>query len=162
MGERGIVVDDACVTTDPRIFVIGECALSGGRIWGLVSPGYQMARVVADRILGGDAAFTGADMSTKLRLLDIDVASFGDAFGSTPGAKTTTFSDPVSNVYKSLIVGSPVLSKRRSKPPIRPLLGGILVGDASMYDTLVQMAREDMPTPEHLEQLIFPPPMALR
>ncbi len=157
MGERGgVVVDEACATSDPRIFAIGECALSGGRIWGLVSPGYQMARVVADRILGGGATFTGADMSTKLKLMGIDVASFGDAFANTPGAEAVTFSDPIRNVYKRLVVGPPVPSKRRSKAPVRPVLGGILVGDASMYDTLVQMARGDMPTPEHPEQLIFP------
>ena len=66
MGERGgVVVDEACRTSDPRIYAIGECALApdGGtarrRIYGLVAPGYHMARVVADRILGGDAAFTG-------------------------------------------------------------------------------------------------------
>ncbi|MGH8908418.1 MAG: nitrite reductase large subunit NirB [Egibacteraceae bacterium] len=161
MGERGaIVVDDACRTSDPRVYAIGECALSGGRIWGLVSPGYQMARVVADRILGGEATFTGADMSTKLKLMGIDVASFGDAFGATPGAEAVTFADPVNNVYKRLVVGPPVASpsssRRRPKAPIRPVIGGVLVGDASMYDTLVQMARGDMPTPEHPEELIFP------
>jgi nitrite reductase (NADH) large subunit len=158
IGERGgVVVDEACRTSDPRIFAIGECALSGGRIWGLVSPGYQMARVVADRILGGDATFTGADMSTKLKLMGIDVASFGDAFGKTPGAEAITFADPLSNMYKRLVVGPPAASssRRRSKA-IRPVIGGILVGDASMYDTLVQMARGDMPTPEHPEELIFP------
>ncbi|MGH8897409.1 MAG: nitrite reductase large subunit NirB [Egibacteraceae bacterium] len=157
MGERGaVVIDDACATSDPRIYALGECALYSGRIYGLVSPGYQMARVVADRILGGDATFTGADMSTKLKLMGIDVASFGDGFGTTPGAEAITFADPVSNVYKRLVVGPPIPSKRRSAPPIRPVLGGILVGDASMYDTLVQMARGDMPTPEHPEELIFP------
>ncbi|MGH8902752.1 MAG: nitrite reductase large subunit NirB [Egibacteraceae bacterium] len=156
MGERGaVVVDEACGTSDPRIYAIGECALYGGRIYGLVSPGYQMARVVADRILGGDATFTGADMSTKLKLMGIDVASFGDAFGTTPEAEAITFADPVSNVYKRLVVGPPIPSKRRSKA-IRPVLGGILVGDASMYDTLLQMVRGDMPTPEHPEELIFP------
>ncbi|HEX6597319.1 MAG TPA: FAD-dependent oxidoreductase, partial [Acidimicrobiales bacterium] len=66
VGERGgVVVDSACRTSDPDVFAIGECAVAEGRVWGLVSPGYQMARVVADRILGGDAVFAGADLSTK-------------------------------------------------------------------------------------------------
>jgi nitrite reductase (NADH) large subunit len=146
VGERGgVVVDDACRTSDPAIFAIGECALAAGRVWGLVSPGYQMARVVADRILGGDARFTGADLSTKLKLLGIDVASFGDAFATTDGAQSITFDDPVANVYKRLVVGAS-----------GQVLGGILVGDASMYDNLAAMCRGDMPTPEHLEDLIFP------
>ena len=170
MGERGgVLVDDACRTSDPRIFAIGECALAPAapagadgnfarrRIYGLVSPGYQMARVVADRILGGGESFTGADMSTKLKLLGIDVASFGDGFGTTPGSESITYSDPVSNVYKRLVVGPPsAATSKRGGTPTRQVLGGILVGDAAMYQTLLQMSRGDMPAPEHLEQLIFP------
>ncbi|MFP5319512.1 MAG: nitrite reductase large subunit NirB [Acidimicrobiia bacterium] len=152
VGERGgVVVDDACRTSDPRIFAIGECALAQGRVWGLVSPGYQMARVVADRILGGEAVFAGADLSTKLKLLGVDVASFGDAFGTTPGSESITFDDPVAGVYKKLVVGPP--TGRRGT---RPVVGGVLVGDASMYQLLVQMARGDMPTPECPEDLILP------
>ncbi|MGH9225903.1 MAG: nitrite reductase large subunit NirB [Acidimicrobiales bacterium] len=151
MGERGgVLVDEACRTSGPDVFAIGECAVAEGRIWGLVSPGYQMARVVASRILGGDAVFAGADLSTKLKLLGIDVASFGDAFATTPGSEAITFSDPVANVYKKLVLGPPAGRARRN------VIGGILVGDASTYQTLVQMARGDMPTPDHPEALIFP------
>ena len=147
VGERGgVVVDEACRTSDPAIFAIGECAIAAGRIWGLVAPGYQMARVVADRLLGGDTVFAGADLSTKLKLMGIDVASFGDAFAATPGAESIVFSDAVSNVYKRLVVDSTGTR----------VLGGILVGDASMYQTLVQMARGDMPTPERPGQLVLP------
>ena len=147
VGERGgVVVDEACRTSDPRVYAIGECALADNRIWGLVAPGYQMARVVADRLLGGDTVFEGADLSTKLKLMGIDVASFGDAFGATPGAESIVFSDPVANVYKRLVVGAGGSA----------VLGGVLVGDASMYQTLVQMARGDMPTPPRVEELVLP------
>ena len=151
-GERGgVVVDHGCRTSDPDIFAIGECAVAQGRVWGLVSPGYQMARVVADRILGGDAVFAGADLSTKLKLLGVDVASFGDAFAATPGSESITYSDPVAGVYKKLVVGPP-----EGRARIRRVLGGVLVGDAAMYQTLAQMARGDMPTPECPEGLILP------
>ncbi len=151
VGERGgVVVDEACRTSDPRIFAIGEVALAQGRIWGLVAPGYQMARVVVDRILGGDATFAGADLSTKLKLMGVDVASFGDAFGAAPGCDAITYNDPVTNVYKRVVVGPPT---KRSK---RPVVGGMLVGDASMYQTLLQMSRGDMPSPERVEDLILP------
>ncbi len=151
IGERGgVVVDEACRTSDPRIFAVGECALYAGRIFGLVSPGYQMARVAADRILGGEATFTGADMSTKLKLMGIDVASFGDAFATGEGCEAITYRDPVANVYKRLVLGPP---DRRGD---RAVAGGILVGDATVYQTLLQMCRGDMPTPRHPEELIFP------
>jgi nitrite reductase (NADH) large subunit len=151
VGDRGgVVVDEACRTSDPKIFAIGEVALYGGRIFGLVSPGYQMARVAADRILGGDMEFTGADMSTKLKLMGIDVASFGDAFATGPGNEAITYRDPCANLYKKLVLGPP---DRRG---YRKVAGGILVGDATVYQTLLQMSRGDMPTPEHPEELIFP------
>ena len=147
VGERGgVVVDEACRTSDPRVYAIGECALAVGRTWGLVAPGYQMARVVADRLLGGDEAFDGADLSTKLKLLGVDVACFGDAFGATPGAESIVYRDSVTQVYKRLVVGDDG----------KKVLGGILVGDATAYQTLLQMARGDMPTPEHPESLILP------
>ena len=147
VGERGgIVVDGACRTSDPRIFAVGECALAEGRTWGLVAPGYQMARVVADRLLGGDAVFAGADLSTKLKLMGIDVASFGDAFAAAPGTESIVFSDPLANVYKRLVVADGGTR----------VVGGVLVGDASMYPTLVQMARGDMPTPSRPEELVLP------
>jgi len=145
VGERGgVVVDEACRTSDPAIFAIGECALAVGRLWGLVAPGYQMASVVADRILGGDATFAGADLSTKLKLMGVDVASFGDATGTTPGAQAITYDDSVTKVYKRVVVSA------------GRVVGGILVGDASMYQTLMQMCRGDMPTPGRLDELIFP------
>src|SRR5207248_7610633 len=114
--------------------------------WGLVAPGYEMARVVADAIVGGDATFTGGDLSTKLKLMGVDVASFGDAFAATPGAETITYSDAVQHVYKRLVVGDGGTK----------VLGGVFVGDASAYQVLVQMARGDMPTPEDPAQLILP------
>src|SRR5690606_37679518 len=81
----GVVVDNWCRTGDPAIFAIGECANWNGQIFGLVAPGYQMARLVAAQLLGKDAQpFTGADMSTKLKLLGVDVGSIGDAHGATP------------------------------------------------------------------------------
>ena len=143
----GIMVDAACRTSDPDVYAIGECAVAAGRVWGLVAPGYDMARVVADRLLGGAATFEGADLSTKLKLMGVDVASFGDAFGATPDTLSVTFSDPIANTYKRLVV-----SEDGSR-----VLGGVLVGDASAYATLTAIVRGDLPTPTDLEALILPP-----
>ncbi len=129
-GPRGgVVVDEGCRTKDPRVYAVGEVACIEGRCLGLVAPGYTMAEVAVDRILGGDATFPGADLSTKLKLLGVDVASFGDAFATTPGALELVHSDPVSGVYKKLVVTDDA----------RTLLGGILVGDASAYASLRPM-----------------------
>jgi len=145
VGERGgVTVDESCRTADPAIWAIGECAHVAGRTWGLVAPGYDMARVVADRLLGGGAAFTGGDLSTKLKLLGVDVASIGDAHGTmTPGARAVTLHDPVRAVHRSVVLDGD-----------GRLVGAVLVGDASSYTTLLSMARGDLPTPERPEQLL--------
>ena len=125
----GVVVDGTCRTGDPRVWAIGEVACLDGRCLGLVAPGYTMAEIVADRLLGGSATFPGADLSTKLKLLGVDVASFGDAFATTPGALSVVLADPVAGVYKKLVLSDDA----------RTLLGGILVGDASAYASLRPM-----------------------
>ena len=102
IGERGgIVINNNCQTSDPSIYAIGECALWNGRIFGLIAPGWDMARVAADHVLGGveEKQFLGADMSTKLKLMGVDVASIGDAHANTPGAKSYTFIDEQAEVY---------------------------------------------------------------
>jgi len=147
VGERGgIVVDNYCQTSVKDIYSIGESALWNNRIYGLVAPGYHMAKVVVSHITGGNEQFTGADMSTKLKLLGVDVASVGDAHGNTPGALSYTYSNDVDEVYKRIIV-----SADNTK-----LLGAVLVGDVEAYGTLQQMCVNGMDLPEDPNGLILP------
>jgi nitrite reductase (NADH) large subunit len=74
----GIAIDDHLVTSDPRILAIGDCARHAGVSYGLVGPGYQMARVAAERLAGGTATFVGADASCRLNVAGIEVAALGD------------------------------------------------------------------------------------
>jgi len=148
MGERGgIVINDQCTTSDPHIHAIGECALWSEKIFGLVAPGYTMARTLAS-VLNGDteAAFTGADMSTKLKLLGVDVGSIGDAHAQTPGARNIRFNDEQAGHYRRMVISEDG----------KTLLGAILVGDNSHYDTLLQYALNGIELPENPETLILP------
>jgi nitrite reductase (NADH) large subunit len=149
VGERGgVVIDDCCRTSDPAIYAIGECALWRGKVFGLVAPGYQMAQTVASQLAGTtDAKFAGADMSTKLKLLGVDVASVGDAHAATPGARTYFFVDGKREHYKKLVV-----NEDGSR-----LLGAVLVGDAEAYGTCLQTMLNGLALPEYPEELILPP-----
>jgi nitrite reductase (NADH) large subunit len=130
VGERGgIVVDDRCAAAVPDVYAVGEVACIQGRTWGLVGPGNTMAEVVVDRLLGGAATFPGADTSTKLKLLGVDVASFGDVFAAQPGSLEVVYADPVAGVYKKLVLSDDA----------QTLLGGVLVGDATAYASLRPM-----------------------
>jgi len=147
VGERGgIVIDYHCKTTDTDIYCIGESALLGGRIYGLVAPGYRMAEAVAAQLAGGSAQFTGADMSTKLKLLGVDVGSIGDAHGRTEGSLAFVFSDEREEVYKRIVTSADG----------RQLLGAVLVGDCDNYDTLLQYHLNAIELPPAPEGLIVP------
>jgi len=147
LGERGgIVVNDQCQTSDENIFAIGECALWDGKIFGLVAPGYKMAQVVADQLVGVENAFTGADMSTKLKLMGVDVASIGDAHATTEGAKVYTYVNGNEEVYKKIVVNE---ANNR-------LLGAVLIGDTVDYGNLLQLKLNDMALPEYPDSLILP------
>jgi nitrite reductase (NADH) large subunit len=148
LGERGgIAIDGMCRTNVPDVFAIGECAVFSGRVYGLVAPGYRMAEVAAAAIAGEDSAFEGFDTSTKLKLLGVDVGSFGDAFGASPGARVVSLFDGASSVYKKLVLSE---DKKR-------LLGGMLVGDADSYTELLARVQGALPCPDHPEELIVPP-----
>ena len=147
VGPRGgIVIDNTCRTSDPDIYAIGECALWNGQIFGLVAPGYEMARIAARQLAGEAAEFGGADMSTKLKLMGVDVASIGDAMGNTAGSRAYQFTDERKQVYKKIVVSE--CGKH--------LLGAVLVGDAAEYGTLLQMALNRIELPEDPEFLILP------
>jgi nitrite reductase (NADH) large subunit len=149
IGPRGgIVIDNHCRTSDTNIYAIGECALWNGQIFGLVAPGYQMAKVAVDHLLedATSSAFTGADMSTKLKLLGVDVASIGDGHGRTPGSRAYCFSDETQEIYKKIVVSENG----------KHLLGAVLVGDTDAYGNLLQLALNGIKLPPHPDTLILP------
>jgi nitrite reductase (NADH) large subunit len=148
VGPRGgIEVDSYLLTSDPNIFAIGECALYEGMIYGLVAPGYQMADAVSDLLMGKEATFTGADMSTKLKLIGTDVASFGAIeIPEGSNAREIVINDTHNNLFKKLVVSEDG----------KKLLGGILVGDASAYGSLHQMYINEMEIKGDPIQLILP------
>ncbi|MFI9230125.1 nitrite reductase large subunit NirB [Streptomyces rimosus] len=132
----GIVIDAQCRTSVPEIYALGECARAAdGNVYGLVAPGYRMAEVLADTLTGAENGFTGADTSTKLKLLGADVASFGDPFAPDAGG-SVLWADSGSGVYKKLVLG-----------PDGKLMGGILVGDADAYGTLRPLVGAQLPGP---------------
>ena len=132
VAERGgVVVDDRLRTSDPDVYAIGEVAAHAGMVYGLVAPGYQMADTVADNLTGDDRRFAGGDLSAKLKLMGVDVASFGDHEAPAGRAEAVVYDDPFRGVYRKLFV----------TPDGTRLLGGVLVGDAGDYSLLASLAK---------------------
>ncbi|WP_298185506.1 nitrite reductase large subunit NirB [uncultured Pseudomonas sp.] len=148
LGPRGgVAIDSQCRTSDPAIFAIGECAAWNGGIFGLVAPGYQMARSVATQLSGEDSEpFMGADMSTKLKLLGVDVGSIGDAHGAIAGSRSYRFIDEANASYRRLVVSADG----------KQAIGAVLVGDNSYYDSLLQYVQNGIQLPADPSCLILP------
>tara|TARA_R110000868_G_scaffold34421_1_gene124337 strand:- start:37472 stop:39985 length:2514 start_codon:yes stop_codon:yes gene_type:complete len=149
MGVRGgIVVDNKMQTSDKNIYAIGEIALYNQMIYGLVAPGYEMASVAADQILGSSETKMAAeiDMSTKLKLIGVDVASFGEPFMPASKGHSIIFENKTQYLYKRINVSLDGKS----------LLGGILVGDAADYSMLHQIYLNGMAIPADPSKLILP------
>ncbi|GKT11607.1 MAG: nitrite reductase (NADH) large subunit [Thiomicrorhabdus sp.] len=147
LGPRGgILIDDQCLTNNPDVFAIGECALHDGITYGLVAPGYAMAQVVVDQLNSKAAEFKPADMSTKLKLMGVDVGSIGDPHGNDEDALSYVYENGPEEVYKKIVV----------TPDGKKLLGAVLVGDAEDYSNLLQIMLNDMDLPEHPDALILP------
>lgn len=135
LGRRGgFLVDRHCRTSVPGVWAIGECAAVEGRTYGLLAPGYRMAETVARRLTGtGGDPLPALDTSTRLKLLGVDVAGFGDTHATTPGALEFTHSG--ASVYSKLVLDADA----------RVLLGGVLVGDASAYPALSALTGRALP-----------------
>ncbi|HYQ59184.1 MAG TPA: nitrite reductase large subunit NirB [Draconibacterium sp.] len=141
----GIVVNSKMQTADPSIFAIGECVVVHNMVWGLVAPCYEMAEVLIQNLLGESKEFLGFDLSSKLKLIGTDVASFGDALLQDESVKTIVYENKARGIYKRLNLTADG----------KYLVGGILVGEAEEYNMLKQVVNNKMVLPENPEDFIL-------
>jgi nitrite reductase (NADH) large subunit len=144
--ERAIVVDNQLRSVDdPDIYVVGECAQHSGRVYGLVSPLWEQAKVLADQITGRDttAAYHGSKVATKLKVMGIEMASLGVTEPEDERDEIVQFTEPKKGTYKKLIIRDGRLT------------GGILLGDISKAAYLMQAFDRGTPLPEERLTLLF-------
>jgi nitrite reductase (NADH) large subunit len=146
-GRGGIVVDDALSTSQAGVYAIGECAHHKGTVYGLVAPGYAMAQILAERLVGNsNRSFVGADMSTKLKLLGVDVASAGDPFADEHGGTSVVLDSPFAGTYQKLVLDA---SAKR-------IVGAILVGDTKPFARILSFVRSGKILEAAPESLLMP------
>ncbi len=141
----GIVVNSKMETADPSVFAIGECVVVHNMVWGLVAPCYEMAETLVKNLQGGTSEFLGFDLSSKLKLIGTDVASFGDALIESDKIKTIVYENKARGIYKRLNLSEDG----------KYLLGGILVGEAEEYNLLKQVVNNKMVLPANPEDFIL-------
>ncbi|TWC57085.1 nitrite reductase (NADH) large subunit [Pseudomonas sp. SJZ080] len=141
--NRGILVSDTMQTYDPRVYAIGECASHRGIAYGLVAPLFEQARVCANHLARlGFATYKGSVTSTKLKVTGIDLFSAGDFMGGE-GTETITLCDPISGIYKKLVIKNDVL------------VGACLYGDTADGGWYVRQIRESQDIAERRDHLMF-------
>ena len=144
--ERAIVVNDHMQSVDDMsVYVVGECAQHRGKLYGLVAPLWEQAKVFADHITEKDprAAYHGTKLATKLKVTGVDLASMGITEPAHEDDEVVQFKEPKRGTYKKLIV-------RNGR-----LVGGILMGDLSKAAFLMQAFERDAPLPEERLGLLF-------
>ena len=114
--ERGVVVDDHMVTSDPVILAVGECVQHRGACYGLVAPLWEMCRALADGLTGEPGGYEGSVTSTKLKVSGIDLFSAGDFSGGS-GAEDIVMRDAARGIYKRVVVQD------------NKVIGAVLYGD---------------------------------
>ncbi len=133
--ERAIVVDDQLRTSDPAIFGVGECVQHRGKVYGLVDPLYEQARVLADVLTGcrPDAAYTGSRLGTTLKVMGVNLTSMGDVNNLPPDSEVVTHLDPARGIYKKLVL-------RDNK-----LAGAVLLGATDTGGRLMHLFKSSAP-----------------
>ncbi|KAG6907837.1 hypothetical protein DXG01_007219 [Tephrocybe rancida] len=178
----GFLVQDDLSTSAPDVYAIGECASWRGETFGLIAPGVEMADLLAFNLTEGPShkmrSMTTPDLSTKLKLLGVNVASFGDYFadrkpapaaparGAKAAAAEATFAiagevtkpSPASAAVRSLVYHDPfsyVYKKYLFTADGKRLLGGMMIGDVNDYTKLVSMVKKKKPLEIPPGQLIL-------
>jgi nitrite reductase (NADH) large subunit len=144
--ERGIVIgDDLASPDDERIYSVGECAQHRGMVYGLVAPLWEQARVLADRLTGAnpDATYEGSRVSTKLKVMGIELAAMGEKDTDDPDDEIVQYSEPSRGVYKKLIV-------RDGR-----LRGAIVLGDSAVIPGLLQAFDRESLLPDDRAELLL-------
>ncbi len=136
--ERAVVVDDQLRTNDPAAFAVGECAQHRGKVYGLVDPVYEQARVLADVLTGAkpQAAYTGSRLATTLKVMGVDLLSMGEVNAAGPDCEVLSHFDPAKGIYRKL-----VLRDNR-------IAGAVLLGAADPTGRLLRLFRNAEPLSE--------------
>jgi len=140
--NRGILVGDDMMTSDPDIYALGECVEHRATCYGLVAPLYEMANVLAENLLGGAASYEGSVTATKLKVTGIDLYSAG-AFLEGEDREEIVLRDAKAGVYKRL-----VLKENR-------IIGAVLYGETSDGPWFFDLLKKQTDISEFRDVLIF-------
>jgi nitrite reductase (NADH) large subunit len=140
--NRGIVVDDHLLTNAADVFAVGECAEHRGVCYGLVEPANEQARVLAERLAGGNVRYQGSVNATNLKVSGVHVFSAGDFLGAA-GTESIVLADPGFGNYRKLVIADGRLA------------GAVLYGDTADALWYLELIRTGAAIESFREDLVF-------
>ncbi|HEY9090475.1 nitrite reductase large subunit NirB [Parasphingorhabdus sp.] len=140
--ERGIVIDDHMVTSDPAILAVGECVQHRGTCYGLVAPLWEMCRALADYLTSVPSGYAGSVTATKLKVSGINLFSVGD-FSGGDDTEDIVMRDASRGVYKRVVVKGD------------RLIGAVLYGDTADGSWYFDLLKRQENISDIREALIF-------
>ncbi len=143
--DRGIVVNDRMQTSDPDIYAVGECAQHRGKLYGLVAPLYDQARVLAEHLTGtsSNGGYQGSKPVSKLKVMGVQLVSMGDTTPVDLHDEVVSYVEPLRGVYKKMVI-------RNNR-----LVGATLLGETDTAGVLTQMYLLDAVLPDRRADLLF-------
>lgn len=141
--NRGIIVNDYMVTSDPSIYAVGECAEHNGIAYGLVAPLYEQGTVLADYITGRQSeGYQGSVLSTQLKVAGCDLFS-GGKIHEDENTQAIIVHDQFAGLYKKILVTE------------NKIVGIVLYGDASDGNRLFNMLKKQADISEYTSSSVL-------
>jgi nitrite reductase (NADH) large subunit len=133
--ERGVVVDDHLVSSHPDVLAVGECAQHRGVVHGIVAPIQDQAKVAAETLTGGQAAYAGSVPTAKLKVMGVDLVTAGAA----EGEREVVVADAAAATYRKLVTDAGGRVR-----------GAVLLGDVRGAELLMDAVRRGARTDDPL------------
>jgi nitrite reductase (NADH) large subunit len=136
--NKGIVVNDTLATQTPGVYALGECSEHRGRTYGIVTPVWEQAAVLADVLSGTkpQSRYRGSKLYTRLKVAGVEVASMGSLEPELESDQVFQVIEERRSAYRKLVVRD------------GHLVGAMLVGNTTAAAALVQLFDRDDPLPE--------------
>ena len=147
--NRGVVVDGSLRTSNENIFAVGDVAEFGGKVWGMIPPALEQARIAAKKVLGLDGPdYTGTVPSNTLKVMGIDLTSIGKVRSEhdppEEGFEEIRAVTPDGKIYKKFVVKD------------GKMIGAILLGSKKEAAKVTRIIKEGEPVDPILGKLSDP------
>ncbi|MBI5180560.1 MAG: NAD(P)/FAD-dependent oxidoreductase [Nitrospirae bacterium] len=148
--NHGIVVNDYMQSSNPDIYAVGECAEHRGKVYGIVAPLMEQAKVAADAIAGNfTLRYEGSVVATKLKVAGIPLASIGNFYEESTGCEALVYSDPGASLYKKAVIQG------------GRVVGAIFLGELDEYNRFYEYIKNREDITLHRKYLLTGQPSAI-